>query len=155
MTIDGLVQPPTRKGFLDGELHGVKLDLGVENGGHASVFLVRTKKRHCVFLSCAVVATIIRFLLQFGFTSSREDSSSSVRSEELRIVSLDRHSMDSLRTRCKEVLISHEPESLCSRDISHCFDRGTLLGLLPTTAAHVYAGTLAPSSAELMSLGHH
>ena len=32
--------------------------------------------------------------------------------------------------------------------------RGTLLGLLPTTAAHVYAGTLAPSSAELMSLGH-
>jgi len=31
------------------------------------------------------------------------------------------------------------------------FVPGTLLGLLPTTAAHVYAGTLAPSSAELMS----
>jgi len=28
---------------------------------------------------------------------------------------------------------------------------GTLLGLLPTTAAHVYAGTLAPSLAEMMS----
>lgn len=31
------------------------------------------------------------------------------------------------------------------------FVPGTLLGLLPTTAAHVYAGTLAPTSAELMS----
>ena len=39
--------------------------------------------------------------------------------------------------------------------IPRCFDRGTLLGLLPTTAAHVYAGTLAPSSSELMPLGHH
>ncbi|CAK8997425.1 unnamed protein product [Durusdinium trenchii] len=31
------------------------------------------------------------------------------------------------------------------------FVPGTLLGLLPTTAAHVYAGTLAPTSAELVS----
>eukprot|EP00435_Cladocopium_sp_Y103_P028901 s3631_g7.t1 len=31
------------------------------------------------------------------------------------------------------------------------FVPGTLLGLLPTTAAHVYAGTLAPTSADLVS----
>eukprot|EP00931_Biecheleriopsis_adriatica_P067673 TRINITY_DN41770_c0_g1_i1.p1 TRINITY_DN41770_c0_g1~~TRINITY_DN41770_c0_g1_i1.p1 ORF type:complete len:371 (+),score=55.87 TRINITY_DN41770_c0_g1_i1:115-1227(+) len=31
------------------------------------------------------------------------------------------------------------------------FIPGTLLGLLPTTAAHVYAGTLAPSSTDLIS----
>eukprot|EP00438_Fugacium_kawagutii_P017055 Skav216348 [mRNA] locus=scaffold2385:86134:108818:- [translate_table: standard] len=31
------------------------------------------------------------------------------------------------------------------------FVPGTLLGLLPTTAAHVYAGTLAPTSADLVN----
>ena len=114
-------------------------------------------------------------------------------SEELRIVPLDRHSMDSLRTRCStsrielkkfhevrerfgcfqkygfypkmdgenkgktllKLMIWGENPLFLETPIPRCFDRGTLLGLLPTTAAHVYAGTLAPSSSELMSLGHH
>lgn len=67
----------------------------VENGGHASVFLVRIAPVPCVVKNYALS------------------------------------------------LLTDIPWTV--------FVPGTLLGLLPTTAAHVYAGTLAPSSAELMT----
>lgn len=68
---------------------------GVENGGHASVFLVRIAPLPCVVKNYSLS------------------------------------------------LLTEIPWSV--------FLPGTIAGLLPTTAAHVYAGTLAPSVSQIMS----
>ena len=77
--------------------------------------------------------------------SECQDSTTPLRCQELRIVPAHGHSVEHL---CARHLFHRVLKPPCSHEKPYIYNLscvpGTLLGLLPTTAAHVYAGLACP-----------